>query len=87
MSLVVFAPFLNKPIFNVRETFKKAFGGVRKLFGFKTKEEREEAERRNPARAIIKYMKKELNLCLKELRELVLEMRMVYSRCLKTCLV
>jgi hypothetical protein len=59
--------FLNKPIFNVRETFKKAFGGVRKLFGFKTKEEKEEAERKNPARAIIKYMKKRIEPLLKKI--------------------
>ena len=59
--------FLNKPIFNVRETFKKAFGGVRKLFGFKTKEEKEEAERKNPARAIIKYMKKRIEPLLKRI--------------------
>jgi len=59
--------FLNKPIFNVKETFKKAFGGVRKLFGFKSKEEREEAERNNPARAIIKYMKKRIEPLLKKI--------------------
>jgi hypothetical protein len=64
--------FLNKPIFNVRETFKKAFGGVRKLFGFKTKEEKEEAERKNPARAIIKYMKKRIEPLLKKIARISL---------------
>ena len=59
--------FLNKPIFNVKETFKKAFGGVRKLFGFKTKEEKEEAGEKNPARAIIKYMIKRIEPLLKKI--------------------
>tara|TARA_R100000458_G_scaffold49751_1_gene49516 strand:+ start:198 stop:1766 length:1569 start_codon:yes stop_codon:yes gene_type:complete len=59
--------FLNKPIFNIKDTFKKAFGGVRNLFGFKTKEQKEEAERNNPARAIIRYMKKRIEPLLKRI--------------------
>jgi hypothetical protein len=59
--------FLNKPIFNIKDTFKKAFGGVRNLFGLKTKEQKEEAERNNPARAIIRYMKKSIEPLLKKI--------------------
>ena len=60
--------FLNKPIFNIKDAFKNAFGGIRKLFtGFRSKEEREEAEARNPAKFIIKYLKKNIEPLLKRI--------------------
>ena len=64
----------NKRIKSLQDAIKKpftaiknTFGKIGNFFGFKTKEQREEEEAKNPAKFIIRYLKKNIEPLLKKL--------------------